>query len=134
MSSLGVVPIDVQLQASSTKTADAYTAETINYNGHKGILVIVNCTAAPASPTGGILPVLQAKDPVTGTWVSISLTTLTKVTAAGTKAYYFGSEQMNTNSGGLTGASNTVLPRTWRLLLSNSASESFTYSVGATLV
>ena len=135
MSALGVVALDQVFLASAATTGERISSDFTNVSGHNGLVLYFNCTAAPAVPTGVLNVVLEAKDPATGNYVQLTpdYTSTTAVSATGTKTYYFGTGALS-QAAKFAGTANTPLPRIFRLRVKNAASESYTFSIGGTLV
>ncbi len=120
-------PMEFTLLVSAARTAT--TDSTDQNNGYaRGVLVHLNVTAA--SGTGGLTVRVQAKDPVSGAYVSLNAAPAV-VTAVGTFAYLL---YPGAGAGGLTQATSGGLPRTWRVQVTHGDASSYTYSVGAVLL
>ena len=112
--------------ASGARTATA-TSEVFVNNEHKGIVVYLNVTAAGAG--GGLSVRVRGIDPVSRTALEINADP-TDVTATGTTTYaiYPG------HSAGATQSTSAVLPRLWDVVVNAANSDSYTYSVGYSLI
>jgi hypothetical protein len=102
--------------ASAVRNASTNSADITNYNG-SNVLIILNITAVPGVDT--ITPKIQAKDPVSGSYV-----TLVTGTAQAANGAFFTS---------LPAALLGCLSRTWRVNITHSGAGNFTYSVGYTI-
>lgn len=109
------------LLVSSARTSDTASSEQINYNG-RGVLVFLDVTAA--SGTGGLQTKVQAKDYLSGKWVSLNASP-PAVTAAGTLLYMV----YPSATAGANQNTQSVLPRTWRVYVIHGDGSSYTYSV-----
>lgn len=113
------------LLASAARTASVDTADQANM-GARGIEVIVDATAAAATPS--VVFTLQGKDLTSGKYYTI----LASAAITGT-----GTTVMRVFPGA-TAAANTVanaqLPAVWRVSVAAGDADSLTYSVGANLL
>ena len=106
------------------RTSDAQESEH-----ERGVMLFLDITANP----GGVetlTPQIQAKDPVSGNWRNI--TTFPVATAATNSTFIFilypaAAETVATAQ---LEVQSIPLPRNWRVVVTPSASGSFTYSVG----
>ncbi len=111
--------------ASAARTATVNSADFTNYNA-KGLHVIVNVTAFAAGAS--IIPFIQGKDPVSGTYYDI-LEGLPITTTGINIIKVFPGISAVVNS-----SASDVLPRTWRVRVTHADTKSITYSVAGALV
>jgi hypothetical protein len=135
MGALGVVALDQIFLTSAADSTGRSSVDILNQTGANGLILYFNCTAAPGSPTGVLNVVMEAKDPATNNYVQITpnFTGSNAISTATTKVYYFGLGTL-TASSAFAGTANTPLPRIFRITVKNAASQSYTYSIGGTLV
>lgn len=125
------------LLASAARTATTTSPIQTNYNA-KGIALFL--TVPAASGTGGLQPVIQAQDPVTGNWVTLTAlpTAITASTLSGAVMYlYYPGITQATNYAGGVGVQqvvSTLLPRTFRAAVYHGDSSSYTYALGYALI
>lgn len=112
--------------ASAARTATA-TSDTFTNTEHKGIVVYLRVTAAGAG--GGLSVRVRGIDPVSRAALEINADP-TDVTATGTTTYviYPGA------SAGATQSTSGVLPRLFDIVVNAANSDSYTYSVGYSLI
>lgn len=112
--------------ASAARTATA-TSETFVNTEHKGIVVYLRVTAAGAG--GGLSVRVRGIDPVSKAALEINADP-TDVTATGTTTYviYPGA------SAGATQSTSGILPRNWDIVVNAANTDSYTYSVGYSLI
>ena len=113
------------LLASAARTADT-TAGPYSNPKHRGLHVIIDVTAAAATPS--VVPHIQAQDPASGNWYDILVgVAITGVGTTVLKVYP-----------GLAAVANQVadqgLPGLWRLFMDAADADPLTYSVGAHLL
>lgn len=113
--------------ASAVRNSTTNSPDIVNYN-HKGIAVILNVTSA--SGTGGLQIRVQAKDPVSGNYVTGINPPPTAVTTVTTTMIevYPGISSPNFNG------YSYALPRTFRISITHVDSSNYTYSVGYCLL
>lgn len=112
------------LLASASRTVTLSSADQTNYNA-KGVKVFLNVTSAG---TGSITLKIEAKDPISGAYVTI-LEGAAVVTAV---------MNVYTVRPGLPATANVSasdgLPRTWRVTVTHNNANAITYSVGYALL
>lgn len=120
-----LVNINGTALASAARTATVSSADIFNVN-KKGVHVVLDVTAASATPS--ITLTIQGKDELSGKYYTIL--TSAAVTGISTNIYKV--------YPGLTAASNLVasdiIPKTFRITMTHSDTDSITYSVGYSLV
>jgi hypothetical protein len=119
---------DLTLLASAARTATTNTADQTNVNG-RGLAIYLAITAA--SGTGGLTPVIQGKDPVSGNYFTLA-TMGSAVTTTGNKSYMF--YPGAASAGSLQNGVQQVLPRTWRVQVTAGDGTSYTYSLGCSVI
>lgn len=116
---------NIELLASAARTASVNSADFVNYNA-KGLHVIIDVTAITDTPS--ITVTIEGKDEVSGKYYT--LLTSAAIVATGTTILRI--------YPGLTAAANTIandiLPRTFRVSVTNADADSITYSVAGNLV
>jgi hypothetical protein len=112
------------LLASAARTATASSPDQPNHNA-TSVIVYFNVTVA--SGTGGVQPIIQYKDPVSGNYVN-ALVGPSRTTP--------GMVMLRIAPGLVAGtnAENLPIPRTWRLQVTHADGSSYTYSVGYVLI
>ena len=111
--------------ASAARTATLNSADFINYNA-KGLHVVINVTALTAAPS--IVPFIQGKDPISGTYYDILEGLPITTTGINIIKVYPGiSAVVNVSA-------SDLLPRTYRVRLEHANGNSITYSVAGALV
>ena len=129
-SSLGSLPrnnTDLSLLASAARTATTASADQTNYNGSGKVRVVLNVTVASGS--GGLQVVVQGKDSISGNYYALNASP-SAVLTTGTYVYDIvpGGE---TAANGITQATQTFVPRTWRVNVVAGDGSSYTYSISA---
>jgi hypothetical protein len=117
------------LLASAARTADAYSDPQVNDAGYPGLLIMINCTADPASAAHNIE--IEAYDPASGAWRTYDDLSAT-VSGTGTALYLLmgiGLAKATWDASGCT-ASLSPIPYMWRLFMDAADADSITYSVG----
>ncbi len=121
---------DGVLLPSAARTADA-TTEWKSSQGSKYLILIVDCTADPAS--AAVTPKIQGLDPASGktfdVWAAAAA-----VEAVGMTQYMLGPALDAAAPGANTDTENVVLPPTWRLFMEAADTDSLTYSVGYAMI
>lgn len=112
--------------ASAVRAASTSSSDLTNYNA-RGVMLFVNITA---NPGGGetLTPKIEAKDPISGTYARLGAA-FTAINAGGGNAMYT-YVFFPAVTAGQDGNNNAVLPKTWRVTVTHSASGNWTYSVG----
>lgn len=111
--------------ASAARTVTLNSADFINYNA-KGLHVIINVTALTAAPS--IVPFIQGKDPISGTYYDILEGLPITTTGINIIKVYPGiSAVVNVSA-------SDLLPRTYRVRMVHANGNSITYSVAGALV
>lgn len=121
------------LLASAAGTAARVSADQTNYNA-KGVILILDITVA--SGTGGLIPRIQIKDPVSGNYVNLNVAP-TAVTATGSYAFELSPGASTAGGAGAFLVNQRTagsLPRLWRVSVSVGDATSYTYSVGYSLI
>lgn len=116
---------DAQLLAAAARTASVTLADFTNFNA-RGLVMVLDVTAVPTVET--LTLVIEGKDSASGKYYTILQSTASAATGTVVLRVYPGL----TASANLV--ANDVLPRTWRARVVHSASGSFTYTLGASLV
>ena len=113
------------LLASAARTATLNSADFTNYNA-KGLHVVINVTAIAATPS--IVPFIQGKDPISGTYYDILEGLPITTTGINIIKVYPGiSAVVNVSA-------SDLLPRTYRVRVEHGDADSITYSVAGALV
>jgi hypothetical protein len=111
--------------ASAARTASVDSSDLTNGFG-KGLHLVIDVTAVAATPS--ITVTIQGKDALSGKYYTILASAA--ITATGTTVLKV--------HPGLTAAANAaandLLPRTWRVSVTNADADSITYSVGYSIV
>ena len=116
---------ELTLLASAARTADVNSADFTNYNA-KGLHVILNVSALAATPS--IVPFIQGKDPISGTYYDILEGLPITTTGINIIKVYPGiSAVVNVSA-------SDLLPRTYRVRVEHGDADSITYSVAGALV
>lgn len=126
------------LLSSAARTADTASADQTNLYA-RGVLILVDFTATP-NDAQTMTAQLQAKDPVSGKYLTVSAFTALTASALGaaptTETYGFlvypGAAETAVVAKHEVQA--LALPRTWRVNMDHSAAGSWTYSVGYSYV
>lgn len=121
------------LLASAARTASVTSPDQTNYNA-KGILLFLNITAASGS--GGLQVYVQAKDPVSGSYVYLTGVP-TAITATGLYVYELGRGVGSTALSGnqqVNKRNEGQIPRIWRGVVNHGDGSSYTYSLGYALI
>jgi hypothetical protein len=124
--------LEASLLASSARTTTTNSPDQTNYNG-RGVLLVLNVTAQPGG--GETLSLkLQAKDSISASYIDVADAGVLFTAATGIKALlvYPGVLAADLVSG-MTGKS-AVVPRTFRAVVTHSASGSWTYSLSGVTV
>lgn len=119
------------LLASAARTAQTSSPTQTNYNA-RGVVVFLNVTAA--SGTGGLQPVMQGLDPVSGNGFSLNATP-TAVITTGTFAYVWYPGAVLPGGGtSIAQVLSAPVPRTWAVTIVVGNATSYTYSLGYSLI
>lgn len=111
--------------ASAARTATTSSGSLTNYN-HRGIILFLNLTAG----TGlGLQVQVQVMDVISGFFTSVNAAP-TAVITPGFHGYFI---YPGVSAGG-SQASSGIVSRTWRVRVTHGDSNSYTYSVGYSLV
>jgi hypothetical protein len=116
---------NIEALASAARTASVNSADLINYNA-KGLHLIIDVTAITDTPS--ITVEIQGKDEVSGKYYAI-LTSAAIVATGTTVLKVFPALTAVVNT-----VANDILPRIWRVSVTNADADSITYSVAANLV
>lgn len=130
---------EATILSSAARTATTNGADQTNYNG-QGVMLTINVTAEAAAETLSLK--IQGKDPVSGNYYDITdfgvvynattdAPTITRTFVARPGA--LGADFIGITGNGTSGKAVT-LPRTWRPVVTHSASGSFTYSLASTVI
>lgn len=111
--------------ASAARTATVNSADFTNYNA-KGLHVIVNVSALTATPS--ITPIIQGKDPISGTYYDILEGLPITTTGINILKVYPGISAFVNQS------ASDILPRTYRVRVTHADTDSITYSVAGALI
>jgi hypothetical protein len=120
--------VEVTLLASAVRSATTPSGDQINYNA-RGVLVVFDVTAVPTVNTVNCQ--IQAKDPVSGKYVTLADSGAQATAGTYTILVYPGATDTDTK---LTAKNDIPLPRTWRVNVVHSAATNFTYSVGGSYI
>jgi hypothetical protein len=126
------------LLASAARTTTTNSADQTNYNA-TGVVISVDFTATPNNAET-ITVSLQAKDPVSAKYVTITAFTALTASALGatptTETYLYSlyPGALETAATAKHEVQALALPRTWRVAMTHSAGGSWTYSVGYSLI
>jgi hypothetical protein len=129
------------LLASAARTAGAASANQTNHNA-RGVILLLDVTVAPAAPPAGsgLIPLIQAYDPISGRYVQLNSGTPTRITAVGTYATIVAPGIREFVTGGAPASYqvyhsvNYLIPRTWRGSVNVGNADSYTYSLGYALI
>jgi len=112
--------------SSAARTSTTTSSDFTNFNSTR-LTVYLNVTVAPGVETLNLA--LQGKDPISGSYGSLAATG----TQDATGLFEIGLGPGVTDARGeLTNKNDVPLPRKWRIVVTHSASGSFTYSVAVT--
>lgn len=111
--------------ASAARTATVNSADFTNYNA-KGLHVIVNVSALSATPS--ITPIIQGKDPISGTYYDILEGLPITTTGINILKVYPGISAV------VNASASDILPRTYRVSMTHADTDSITYSVAGALI
>lgn len=109
------------LASAAQTAATVNSADLLNYN-YRGAHIVINVSAFTA---GTYTPHLQGKDPVSGVYYDILVGTAIGATGTTVLKVYPGVGAI------ANGATNDVLPQTWRVQLIGAGGQSMTLSVDA---
>ncbi|MHB1865548.1 MAG: hypothetical protein ACYCPS_05340 [Candidatus Saccharimonadales bacterium] len=124
------------LIASAARTGGATSPTMTNYNA-RGVVVYLYISAVPATPSSGtgLYIVVEGTDPVSGNPVQLndspSLLTLEGIHAA---ILYPGDTSGGGASAGQAQHFPTALPREWGVSITAATTDSYTFSVGYSLI
>ncbi len=126
--------MNTTLLTSEAREATATSDQQRAAQGEAGVLLTLDVTAAPN--TAETLTVsIQAKDPASGKWVTITAFAATKkgeeIQAGATLAYTLYPAAVETTATADHEVQALPLPRVWRAIVTHSAGGSWTYSLGA---
>lgn len=120
-----VVNTEVTAFASAVRTASGNSGDLINV-GSRGLHVVIDMTAVPTVET--VTFTIEAKDPLSGKYYDVLVSSaIVAVSTVVLKVYPGLVVAANL-------AANDILPKTYRIKTTHSASGNFTYSVSANLV
>lgn len=117
--------LDGTLLASAARVATTSTSDQTNFN-HRGVRVFWNITVVPTIET--ITPTIEVKDPVSGVYTAI-LTGAARATSGHVLLEVYPGVGTTANL-----IASDILSRTWRVTFTHSASGSWTYSAGYSLI
>lgn len=117
--------IEETILASAARTASVNSADFVNYNA-RGLHLILNVSALAATPS--ITVSIQGKDAISGTYYNILTSAAITTTGINILKLYPGISAIPSQS------ASDILPRTWRVAVTNADADSITYSVSAALV
>lgn len=117
--------------ASGARTATTNSGDLTN-PGAKGALIMVDVTAFAATPDVDLS--IQAKDPSSGSYVTLCTATASITDVTGVDMYVY---LIRPGDLVVPGAGTEILemwelplPRTWRILMTHNDADSLTYSIG----
>lgn len=123
------------LLASAARTADANTDDQVAPASVRGVLLVLDVTAAPAESEDTLTVEIQAKDPASGKYLTLTKFTASKKgselesgTTLGFTLYPGGVETAATDNHEVQGL---PLPQRWRAVVNHSGEDEWTYSLGA---
>lgn len=116
---------EVTISASAARTASANSADQTNYNA-RAVTVVIDITVIAVATT--LTVTIKGKDTLSGKYYT--LLTTTALALVGTTAIQVGIGLPDTANV----SANKVLPRIWRVEITNSDGNSITYSIGANYV
>jgi hypothetical protein len=133
--------VQIVLVPGGARTVAPAIATQANLN-HRGVLLFLNVTAAPAVAAASLTFRLQAIEPVTGTATVallsgaaiVASTTANSAVGLYTYALYPGLPNTAAALGGLTLAQNGVLPRVWTASVTPGTTDSWTYSLAGAMI
>jgi hypothetical protein len=111
--------------ASAARVASVDSADFTNYNA-RGLHCIINVSALAATPS--IVPTIQGKDPISGTYYNILAGLPITTTGINIIKVYPGISAV------VNASASDILPRTWRVAMTHADADSITYSVGFALI
>ncbi len=117
---------DITILASAARTAAVDTADFTNIN-HRGVVVVVDVTADPAS--AAVTFTIQGKDTLSSSYYTLLVSAALATVDVTTDLVVYPGCLAVTNR-----VANLPLPRIWRVSITVGNSNSFTYSVGASLI
>jgi len=125
---------DVEIQASTTQTANGNTTDQTNRN-HKGIVLFIDITAVSGTFAAGegLSLSLEAKDPVSSKYAKL----LTIASALQATSFFAAIIYPNNLATGedVDAVLNAPLPRTWRISWTiTGTTPSFTFSIGGSYI
>ncbi len=109
---------ELTLLASAARTADTTSSDTTNYNWRGGHFII-NITVLTTS----VIPTIQAKDPISGTYYSLLVGASIAATGITILKVYPGITAVANAS------ASDILPRTFRISMDHLDATTMTYSV-----
>lgn len=113
----------------AARTAQVNTPTQSNA-GFRGAIVVLNVTAA--SGTGGLTPILQVQDAVSGTWINYS-TGPSAITTTGFKVVVYYPGPSSGLGGNVIQSVQAPLPSLWRLTVAVGDATSYSYSVSCSM-
>ncbi len=116
---------DITVLASAARTAALDSSDFTNTN-HRGLVVVVDVTADPSS--AAVTFTLQGKDTLSSSYYTLLVSTALAAVATTDLVVYPGCIAVANR------VANLPLPRIWRVSITVGNSNSFTYSVGASLI
>ncbi len=116
---------DITVLASAARTAAVDTSDFTNTN-HRGVTVVVDVTVDPAS--AAVTFTIQGKDTLSGSYYTLLASAALAAVATTDLVVYPGCVAVTNR------VANLPLPRIWRVSITVGNSNSFTYSVGASLI
>lgn len=120
---------ELTLLASAARTATVQSSDQVNYN-HRGVIITIDVTSVSDTPT--ITMTVEIKDSIGNTY-NIILTAV-GITATGRFVFVIYPSTLTAAAGGITQVVQNPLPRTWRINMVHTDSDSITYSVDAAMI
>jgi len=119
---------EITLLASAARTAQADSADQVNYN-HQGLILFVDVTVDAAA--GAITPNIAVKDPVSGT-AKVIWTAAAAIAATGQFVYML--LPGAADAGSYTEQKELAVPRDWFFRMTVADADSLTYSVSCCML
>lgn len=120
----------ITLLPLAARTATTNSADQLNLNW-RGVMLVLNVTAVVGG-NAGLQVIIQQKDPTSGAYNNLCAAP-TAVTTVSFATYQFYPGVLTTN-GNIKATSNIILPDTWRAQVIHGDSDSYTYSLSASLI
>lgn len=117
------------LLSSATRTATTTSPDQKASRLHRGVRLYLDVTSAGGS--GNLTVQIQGLDPASNKWTDV--TAFSNVSSAAVHQYELYPGSIDATVSGVK-VQGSTLPRTWRVVVTHSASSNWTYSLGADLL